>query len=53
MKLKYTDGYFNVSKKHGFLPMYTCLNDTINIKYRIYQLLNINHKINHKDLLNQ
>ena len=27
MKTEYTDGYFNVSKKYGFLPMYTCLND--------------------------
>ena len=27
MKTEYTDGYFNVSKKYGFLPMYSCLND--------------------------
>ena len=27
MQTEYTDGYFNVSKKHGFLPMYYCLND--------------------------
>ena len=28
MKTKYTDGYFNVSKKYGFLPMHICLNNT-------------------------
>ena len=27
MQTEYTDGYFNVSKKYGFLPMYYCLND--------------------------
>ena len=28
MKTEYTDGYFNVSKKYGFLPIHNCLNDT-------------------------
>ena len=32
MQTEYTDGYFNVSKKYGFLPMYSCLND-INLKF--------------------
>ena len=27
MEKEYSDGYFNVSKKFGFLPMYPCLND--------------------------
>ena len=27
MQTEYTDGYFNVSKKYGFLPMYSYLND--------------------------
>ena len=27
MKTEYTDGYFNVSKKYGFLPIHYCLND--------------------------
>ena len=28
MKNEYTDGYFNVSEKYGFLPIHNCLNDT-------------------------
>ena len=27
MQTEYTDGYFNVSKKYGFLPMYSYLDD--------------------------